>query len=50
LPPATITLGRAGYIAKSIALGIVGVLFGWAATSYDPEKAGGSGHGAADVA
>ncbi len=33
--------GRAGYIAKGIALGIVGVLFGWAAISYDPEKAGG---------
>ena len=41
LPPATVTLGRAGYIAKGIALGIVGVLFGWAAISYDPEKAGG---------
>jgi hypothetical protein len=34
-------LGSVGYIAKGIALAIVGVLFGWAAFTYDPEKAGG---------
>ena len=30
-----------GISAKGIALAIVGVLFGWAAFTYDPEKAGG---------
>ena len=39
--PATMKLGTAGYVAKGVALGIVGVLFGWAALSYDPDKAGG---------
>jgi Domain of Unknown Function (DUF1206) len=34
-------LGTAGYISKGIALAIVGVLFGWAAVTYDPDKAGG---------
>jgi hypothetical protein len=34
-------LGSVGYISKGIALAIVGVLFGWAAFTYDPEKAGG---------
>ena len=34
-------LGTVGYISKGIALAIVGVLFGWAAFTYDPEKAGG---------
>ncbi len=34
-------LGTVGYCAKGVALGIVGALFGWAAASYDPEKAGG---------
>jgi len=33
--------GRFGYVAKGIAIGVVGVLFGWAAVSYDPDKAGG---------
>ncbi|GAA1577752.1 DUF1206 domain-containing protein [Kribbella hippodromi] len=37
----TILLGRIGYAAKGIAFGVVGVLFGWAAISYDPQKAGG---------
>jgi hypothetical protein len=37
----TILLGRIGYIAKGIAFGVVGVLFAWAAISYDPKKAGG---------
>ncbi len=34
-------LGTAGYCAKGVALGIIGGLFGYAALSYDPEKAGG---------
>jgi hypothetical protein len=34
-------LGSVGYICKGIALAIVGVLFGWAAITYDPKKAGG---------
>lgn len=34
-------VGRAGYVAKGVAIGAVGVLFGWAALSYDPDKAGG---------
>jgi hypothetical protein len=34
-------LGSAGYVCKGIALAIVGGLFGWAALTYDPKKAGG---------
>ena len=34
-------LGTFGYCAKGVALGIIGLLFGWAAWSYDPKKAGG---------
>jgi hypothetical protein len=34
-------LGSVGYICKGVALAIVGVLFGWAAITHDPEKAGG---------
>ena len=34
-------LGRIGYVAKGIAFGIVGVLFGYAAIHHDPHKAGG---------
>lgn len=34
-------LGTVGYICKGTALVIVGALFGWAAVTYDPEKAGG---------
>lgn len=34
-------LGTIGYCAKGIALAIIGLLFGWAAVTYDPEKAGG---------
>lgn len=37
----TIALGRAGYGSKGVALAIVGVLFGWSAITYDPNKAGG---------
>ena len=38
---ATVTLGRAGYGSKGVALSIVGVLFGWSAITYDANKAGG---------
>jgi hypothetical protein len=36
-----IKLGQAGYIVKGIAYVVVGGLFGWAAITYDAEKAGG---------
>ncbi|MGJ3509572.1 DUF1206 domain-containing protein [Enemella sp. A6] len=35
-------LGTLGYIAKGIAIGVVGALFGWAAITFDPDKAGGT--------
>ncbi len=35
------TLGRVGYIAKGIALGVLGVLFVVAAVQHDPQQAGG---------
>lgn len=34
-------VGTVGYVAKGIALVIIGILFGWAALSHDPQKAGG---------
>lgn len=34
-------LGQVGYIAKGVAIALVGVLFVWAALSFDPKKAGG---------
>lgn len=34
-------LGTVGYVAKGVALAVVGGLFGWAALTYDPDKAGG---------
>ena len=34
-------LGTAGYCAKGVALAIIGGLFGYAAITYDPKKAGG---------
>ncbi|GAA1699953.1 DUF1206 domain-containing protein [Kribbella yunnanensis] len=37
----TVLLGRIGYAAKGVAFIVVGVLFGWAAISYEPDKAGG---------
>ncbi|MGW5193893.1 DUF1206 domain-containing protein [Kribbella sp. NPDC004138] len=37
----TVLLGRIGYGAKGFAYAVVGVLFGWAAIAYDPQKAGG---------
>lgn len=36
-----LTLGQVGYVAKGIALGVVGGLFVWAAATHDPKKAGG---------
>jgi hypothetical protein len=36
-----LAVGRFGYVAKGVAIGAVGALFGWAALSYDPDKAGG---------
>jgi hypothetical protein len=38
---ATRLLGTVGYIAKGVAFGVVASLFGWAALTYDPKKAGG---------
>jgi len=34
-------LGTVGYVAKGVALAVVGGLFAWAALSYDADKAGG---------
>src|SRR3954453_7851880 len=34
-------LGTVGFVAKGVALAIVGGLFVWAAITYDPDKAGG---------
>ena len=36
-----VVLGTVGWIAKGIALGLIGLLFGWAAIRHDPKKAGG---------
>jgi hypothetical protein len=41
VPPSVRRFGTLGYCAKGIALGIIGGLFGWAALTYDPDKAGG---------
>lgn len=38
---AVVLVGRVGYVAKGVAIGVVGVLFGWAALAFDPDKAGG---------
>lgn len=38
---AVLAVGRCGYVAKGAAVGVVGMLFVWAALSYDPDKAGG---------
>jgi Domain of Unknown Function (DUF1206) len=40
-PKSVLRLGTVGYCAKGIAFMIIGGLFGWAAVTYDPEKAGG---------
>lgn len=34
-------IGMVGWIAKGVALGIIGALFAWAAITFDPDKAGG---------
>ena len=34
-------LGRVGYVAKGLALAVVGILFGYAALSHDSDKGGG---------
>jgi hypothetical protein len=39
--PVVRRLGTAGYCAKGVSLGIIGGLFGYAALTYDPKKAGG---------
>ena len=38
---AYVLLGKVGYIAKGIAIGIVGGLFGYAAITHDAKKSGG---------
>ncbi|MBC7630102.1 DUF1206 domain-containing protein [Aeromicrobium sp.] len=38
---AVLLVGRAGYVAKGVAIGIVGLLFGVSAITYDADKAGG---------
>ena len=40
-PAAVVVVGRVGYVAKGVALGVVGVLFIVAAVTRDPEDAGG---------
>jgi hypothetical protein len=42
-------LGRAGYVSKGIAIGIVGCLFGYAAINHDPNKTGGLDQALRDV-
>lgn len=37
-----VTVGIAGYVTKGVAIGIVGLLFGWAAIQHNPEAAGGT--------
>jgi len=39
---ATIRLGMVGFVAKGIALGVVGVLFAYGGITHDPSKAGGT--------
>lgn len=34
-------LGKVGHIAKGAAIGVIGILFLWAAVSHDPKKSGG---------
>ena len=41
VPAGVVRLGQIGYVAKGVALAIVGVLFVVAAVTFDPKKAGG---------
>ncbi|QZY30507.1 DUF1206 domain-containing protein [Nocardioides coralli] len=34
-------IGKVGYIAKGLAIAVIGGLFGWAALTHDPKKSGG---------
>ncbi|AZI58194.1 DUF1206 domain-containing protein [Nakamurella antarctica] len=36
-----VRMGQIGFCAKGLILGLIGILFGWAALSYDAQKAGG---------
>ncbi len=36
-----VRVGKVGYLSKGVALGIVGLLFLWAALSHDPRRSGG---------
>lgn len=36
-----VLFGKVGFVSKGVALMVVGVLFGWAAWSHDPDKSGG---------
>jgi type IV secretory pathway VirB2 component (pilin) len=38
---AELLLGKVGYVAKGIAIGLVGGLFCYAALTHDPKKSGG---------
>lgn len=38
---AYLLLGKVGHVAKGVAIGVVGVLFGYAAATHDPQKSGG---------
>lgn len=38
---AVVILGAVGYVAKGLALVVVGVLFAWSAVTHDPDTAGG---------
>ena len=42
-------LGRVGYTAKGVAIGMVGLLFGYAAITHDPDKSGGLDQALTDV-
>jgi hypothetical protein len=38
---AYVLFGKVGYLSKGVAIGVVGVLFLWAAWTHDPQKSGG---------
>lgn len=39
--PAMRRFGQVGFVAKGVAIGLIGVMLGWAAVTYDPQKASG---------